>query len=267
MAANAVRLAAIALCASAGFDLAGGQSLPHDLDGWQISYAVDGGIVGPSHRVTVSLDGRVTVFDLARQYNVAGQAPTELIGRMTSFLRRAHVAEGPTHPPSPDMPFSSLSVTSGDRTFEIDQSPEVDSLIADAANEAVRQSVVGTWRESAWALCRPVARQLPSDVDPPIDAFELRPNSTFAVTWRGGGAHTTGIPHVPVPDYSGRYSFSPSTGTIELQVVGGIVAPRDFAGSGHLGIKRDTLTLRNVWLGTRQAAHKPDICTITFVKN
>src|SRR5207302_3169673 len=56
----------------------------------------------------------------------------------------------------------------------------------------------------------------PSDVDLQIETLVFEADGTFSVTWRNGGAHTTGIPHVFVPDYRGRYNISPESGSIEM---------------------------------------------------
>jgi len=40
----------------------------------------------------------------------------------------------------------------------------------------------------------------------------------------------------------------------------------DFSGQGSFRITPNELTLRNVWLGTKQATRKPDICELTFAR-
>ena len=86
--------------------------------------------------------------------------------------------------------------------------------------------------------------------------------------WRGGGAYTADIPHVhvPHPDYNGAYTAAPSTGALSLHSTSPLVTLRDFSGEGRFRITGAELTLTNIWLGTRQAAHKPDICELTFTK-
>jgi hypothetical protein len=223
---------------------------------------VVGGIAGITRHLTLTQSGAITVADGPMGYDVVGQASPELLGQMTRLLRTARRAKKSTDPPIPDAASASLSVRTDHWTYEID-SPEIDSLLQAAADRAVMHAVVGAWREASWALCHPAPT---ADIDLPIDELVFRPDSSFSVTWRGGGARTTGVPHVRVPDYSGRYTFTPATGAIDLHTVGGSFIPRDFAGTGHLSIKRDTLTLHNVWLGTRQALHKPDVCHLIFAR-
>jgi len=51
-----------------------------------------------------------------------------------------------------------------------------------------------------------------------------------------------------------------------MSVEGGNPVPRDFSGDGGFHINMDRLTLSNVWLGTKQAKQKPDICELMFTK-
>jgi hypothetical protein len=128
-------------------------------------------------------------------------------------------------------------------------------------------ALIGSWRQSGWKLCKPVAQLAPSDVDPPIDELVFRPDGTFSVTWRGGGAHTTDIPHVFIPDYSGHYSVESGTARIRMRIDNGLFVPRDFSGDGTYLIKGNELTLTGVWFGTKQAKQKPDICELTFTRS
>lgn len=138
---------------------------------------------------------------------------------------------------------------------------------ADRADQApAAQAIVGTWWQSAWKLCKPVPQMEPDDVDPPIESLEFKADGTFSVTWRGGGTHTGDIPHVFIPDYTGRYTIDAAAGRIRMQIVNGLFVPNDFAGNGAYAISGNTLTFTGVWFGTRQAKHRPDICELTFTK-
>jgi len=185
---------------------------------------------------------------------------------VAELLEHARPAKPSTGPVIPDDVYSTLTIVAAGRKDEIEPSPQIDALLRQAAERAVQQAVVGTWREWRWKLCHPAAKLTASDVDPPIDALQFRADGRFEVTWPGGGAYTIGIPHIPVPDYAGRYTLVPAEAAIDLHVTGGLVAPRDFSGNGRFRVAADTLTLENVWLGTRQAKQKPDICELTFVR-
>ena len=128
--------------------------------------------------------------------------------------------------------------------------------------------VVGSWQQTAWKLCKPVAQLAATDVDPPIDDLVFRPDGTFGVMWRGGGAQTADIPHVfvAVPDYNGHYSIDAAAHRVRMRVDNGLFVPRDFSGDGTYSVSGDQLVLTGVWFGTKQATHKPDICELTFTR-
>jgi len=126
--------------------------------------------------------------------------------------------------------------------------------------------IAGSWWQSGWKLCKPVAQLSAEEIDPSIENLEFRPDGTFAVTWQGGGAHTEGVPHVFIPDYTGRYTIDAAARRIRMQIVNGLFVPNDFSGTGTYAISGNALTLTGVWFGTRRATHKPDICELTFTK-
>jgi hypothetical protein len=138
----------------------------------------------------------------------------------------------------------------------------------DAQAAQATSPLVGSWRESAWKLCTPAAQLTADDVDTPIDDLQIHPDGTFSVMWQGGGAHTADIPHVfvPVPDYTGDYTLDPAAHRIRMRADYGLFMPPDFAGNGGYRISGNELTLTGIWLGTRQAKHKPDICELTFTR-
>jgi hypothetical protein len=133
---------------------------------------------------------------------------------------------------------------------------------------ALALGLVGSWQQSAWKLCKPVAQLTRSEVDPPIADLEFHEDGVFSVMWQGGGAHTTDIPHVfvPVPDYRGHYTVDTTAGRVSLRVDNGLFVPRDFSGDGMYVINGDSLTLTGIWFGTKAAKQKPDICELTFTR-
>lgn len=73
----------------------------------------------------------------------------------------------------------------------------------------------------------------------------------------------------PVEHLEGRVSdggVDSNYGWIELRIEDASAVPRDFSGKGHLRIDTNTITLRDVWFGTRKAPRRPDICELTFTR-
>jgi hypothetical protein len=128
--------------------------------------------------------------------------------------------------------------------------------------------LVGSWQQSGWKLCKPAEQLTKADVDPPIADLQFHADGTFSVMWLGGGAHTTGIPHVfvPVPDYHGHYTVNAAAGRISMRVDNGLFVPRDFSGDGAYILDGNQLTLKGIWFGTKEAKQKPDICELTFTR-
>jgi hypothetical protein len=145
------------------------------------------------------------------------------------------ISSPPKSPPTPKVPDAIgawLSVNTGGHDYPLEMTPEIVSLLSEAMDAAVKQAVIGTWWQSGW----------------------------------GGGAHAAGVPHVFFPDYRGRSSLSPQTGSIQMHIDNGLFVPSDFSGHGSVRINKNQLTVRNVWFGTRQAKQKPDICALTFTR-
>lgn len=117
--------------------------------------------------------------------------------------------------------------------------------------------LVGLWRQSRWKLCTPVPELPASSMDPPVEELEFRADGSFSVTWK---------PFEWYRDYWGRYSYDLQSGSIELRIEHGNFVPNDFAGKGGFKIHEGQLTLKRVWLGTKEAKQKPDICELTFVR-
>jgi hypothetical protein len=259
-------LAGITLCIGMSPSLAAGQSLPQPLREWKVVSSVSGGIAGKISSLTVNSDGKFTVLDTQLGYSFDGKVAGELLTRFTVALKSAQMAK--LHSDGPVIPdgfSSSLQVTTGGHDYLIEPSAEFAVLLREAFDRSVQQAVTGTWWESAWKLCKPTAQLSASQLDPAIETLVFNLDGTFAVTWPGGGAHTTGIPHIFIPDYRGHYKVVPSSGVISMQMdAGGIFVPQDFAGKGYFRLDGKQLILRNVWFGTKQVKQKPDICELTF---
>jgi hypothetical protein len=243
----------------------GAQTLPRDLGDWRISYGVSGGIAGRSRTVSLSRGGDLTVEDSFKGQRVRTRAGADLVGLVTRYMPNARLAK-PQSPSGADMIYAALILTTGGRSYELEPAGTVTDALEGAGEAAVAAALVGPWRESQWKLCTPAAQLSMADMDPPIERLELRADSTYSVTWQGGGAHTTRIPHTAVPDYTGHYTVRPSSGSIQFTYDTGLVHPTDFAGAGTFEIADEQLTLKHVWFGTRKATRKPDICELTFVR-
>lgn len=242
------------------------QELPRDFGNWRVTYTVDGGIAGHHHAVSVSRDGQLTVEDNGLGDTIAAGASQAQLTKLGALLSTAKPARKEKPKPFPDMVFTSLSVTSGGRTYELDPAEDLVAALENAANSAVADAVIGSWQQAGWALCKPAAQLTADDYDTPIDALEMRKDGTFEITWAAGGAHTSGPPHVLVPDVSGHYKVYPQYGTMEFTMENGLVHPRDVSGRGSFRLRGGQLTLSGVWFGTRTARHKPDICELTFAR-
>jgi hypothetical protein len=255
----------MAICAAAVVS-AGAQAPPRDLHDWKLEYSVSGGFVPSLHYLRLSRDGNLAAGDGRLGDQVVGRASTGLMANLEAFLKSARPA--PKKHPMPDTFSASLVLTTEGRSYELELPRDLSAVLEAAWNDAVAWAVVGSWRQSAWKLCKPVPQLAATDVDPPIDDLDFRGDGTFSVTWRGGGARTTGIPHVQAaPDYRGRYSVTPATGAIRMQIDNGLFVPVDFSGQGQFAVAGNQLTVRGAWFGTRHAKQKPDICELTFTKN
>jgi hypothetical protein len=259
---------AIVVSLAGAVDRADAQSLPKELKEWTLEYGLSGGIAGIMRHVSVSQDGAVGVDDKAGDTHLTGRAPDDLIAKIAVTLKTARDLKPSTarRAPMPDQMDGWLSITTGGREYPLEVTSVIVDLMEEAANIAEKKAVVGTWGQTGWKLCKPAAQLAPSGTDPPVDALVFKPDGTFSVTWRGGGAHTTGVPHVDIPDYQGRYEVSPKSGSIQMRIEGGLFVPADFSGQGSFRLSANQLTLRNVWLGTRRATQKPDVCELTFSK-
>jgi hypothetical protein len=263
-----VWFSAIVVSLAGAVDRAAAQSPPKELKEWTLEYGLNGGIAGIMRHVSVSQDGAIAVDDKAGGTHLTGRAPDDLIAKIVATLKTARDLKPSTakRAPIPDQMGGWLSVTSSGHEYPLEFTSEIIDLMDEAANIAEKEAVIGAWSQTGWRLCKPAAQLAPSDTDPPIDALVFKPDGTFSVTWRGGGAHTTGVPHVDVPDYQGRYEVSPKSGSIQMRIEGGLFVPPDFSGKGTFRLTANQLTLRNVWLGTRRARQKPDVCELTFTR-
>ncbi len=251
------------VCAGAFFIGAGAQTLPRDLKTWTLEYSVSGGLAGIHRKATLTQSGELTAEN--RGSRAAGRASNELMAKVSEWLKVARPAKQKPGPPVPDAMYSSTTISSGEQKYSVELPAEIARDLNAASMKQMQTALLGHWRQSAWKLCTPVTQMDASQIDPPIDDLELRKDGTFSVTWRGGGAHTTDIPHTFIPDYSGTFSFSPDTAHLSMKRQGGIFDPKDFVGEGTITIQPGQLILQRIWFGTRQAKQKPDICELTFV--
>jgi hypothetical protein len=254
-------LLGIAACTSAG-----AQGPPRDPGDWQLEYAISGGIAIYAHALTVTRAGELKASDTRLRDNVTARAASDLVATITAFLRTAREAK--KRPPMPDAIDTSLVLTSGGRKYELEPTPDIRAKLDAAWDAAVSGALVGSWRQSGWKLCKPAAQLAASEMDTPIDDLTFRSDGTFGLMWAGGGAHTTGVAHVqvPYPDYTGAYTVTASTGALSMRSRNPLVNLRDFSGEGRFRIDGAELTLTNIWLGTRQAPHKPEVCELTFAR-
>jgi len=240
------------------------QPLPRDVKTWVVEYVVVGGIAGITHHLTITSDGNLTLVDQYAAEHVDGRASDAVVDRIAAFLEGAH-AEKPSAPTGPDQPSVGLMLKTGGHDYPVEITPAIEAVLKDASDAAVKAAIVGVWWQSMWKLCKPAEQFSAADADP-VDTLELDAQGGFSLTWVGGGARTTGVPHVSVPDYRGRYTINPDYGSIDFRIENASALARDFSGRGNVRINTNekTLQLFNVWFGTRTATQKPDICELTF---
>src|SRR6266542_1346626 len=153
---------------------------------WSITYSISGGIAGLSRHVTVTSGGRLQLDD-RKVGRLDVPAPADLSIRMRDLVDTPReIARGQTGPVDPDAMSTTLTLTSEGRTREVEPTPEVVNALTRAADAAVWQTLVGTWRQSGWTLCTPAAPLAPGDADPVIEALTLAADGTFSVRWPGG---------------------------------------------------------------------------------
>ncbi len=244
--------------------MAHGQQLPHHLKKWQVEFAISGTNKGLDEKLTVDESGHLTVSHRLDGSHVNAEAPAEVMAKVKAWLATARRAK--PEPPFPDKLEFSAVVTSGTHRYSLEPPEKFLPTLQSLFDSLFKRALLGSWRQSGWKLCTPVAQLTAADYDTPIDRLTFRKNGTFTVTWRGGGAHTGDLPHVFHPDYQGMYESSPEMEYLSFKFTEGIVNPRDFSGDGHFAINDDQLTLKNIWLGTHQVPKKPNICELTFTR-
>jgi hypothetical protein len=247
---------------------ASGETLPHDLDAWQVDFTITGTIKGLAERLTLDQSGNLIAGGLAGGIGsrVEGRASPDLLAAVNAWLQVARPEKPDDGPPIADALLLTAVLASGGQQYPLDVPPYLYPPLQAAYDAVISQALLGRWRETGWTLCTPAAQLTAADYDLPIDELSFHPDGTFTVTWRGGGAHTTGVPHVFIPDYEGHYDADAAHGYLGLRFERGIINPRDFAGDGHFTITATELTLHDIWLGTRQAPKKPNICELTFAR-
>ena len=143
--------------------------------------------------------------------------------------------------------------------------------------------LVGSWRQTGWKPCKPLAVLKPENVDWDLEELILKADGTYSVTW---------TPFEVYHDYWGRYTYSIARrgynlasdvgepgmrddatvgpwykGPIELVIKHGNFVPSDFSGKGVFAVRGKQLTLTDVKLGTRHAPQPLDLCERTFVRD
>jgi hypothetical protein len=242
-----------------------GQAPPRNLQSWQVEFRIAGGLRGLTDQLTLNQAGNLTAAHWNNQgSSVSGHASTDFLAKVKAWLQVA----GPEKPaePSPDKMMGSAVLTAGGRNCQLEMPDDSFTPVQTAFRNTIKQALLGTWRQSGWKLCNPAAQLTADDYDPPVDDLAFRQDGTFTVTWRGGGAHTTGIPHTSVPDYQGSYNADAQYDYVTLKFERGIVTPRDFSGNGHFTATGDELVLRDICLGTYRVPKKPNICEVTFTR-
>ncbi len=262
----------VASCAMVLVNGASGQAIPRNLQSWQVDFTISGTIRGLNEHLALNQAGELTADQRSEPTHVAGHASPELLAKVKAWLQVARPTKPDPNLAIPDALLLSAVLTAGGRQYPLEMPGDLYGPLQDAFNTLYKQALLGHWRQSAWKLCTPVKELQPSDVDLPIDDLSFRPDGTFTVRWRGG-AHTTSIPHKLIPDYQGHYEVYPENGYLSMkynepnpQYDRAILIPRDFSGAGHFTIMGNQLTLHNIWLGTREAKKKPDICELTFTR-
>jgi hypothetical protein len=228
-----------------------------DRNDWTVESAMSGGIAGIRHSVTLAHDGTLEASDSRLRFHVTAKVSPQVVANVASLLATAEPAK-PAGRAMPDAIESGLVVTTGGRKIPLQPIAAVAKALDDAFYDAVSRGIVGEWRQASWKLCSPATQIGAADVDPPIDKLRFDERGIFAVTWTGGQKTT--------PDYSGHYTVAPAAGAIHMRADLSPDAPKDFSGEGTFGLSEGTLTLRNIWLGTKQAKQRPDVCELTFTR-
>lgn len=245
------------------------QTLPRDPKVWTLEYHIVGGKAGLDRHLGLTQSGELTVGNFEGRpddSHVASHASAELMAKLTEFLKVARKAPSAPGDPIPDAMYRVLTVTANGTTEELELPDNIARLLEDTMDATLKEAFVGGWQQSAWKLCQPAAQLTAEDVDPPIEKLTFQEDGHFSVAWRGPHATTIRPPHLSIPDYSGRYDLSPAFSYIRMSFEPDGYVPRDFSGDGHYRIDGDLLVLQNIWLGTRQAKRKPDICELTFTR-
>ena len=233
------------------------QRPPLDRNDWKVESGMSGGIAGIRHSVALAHDGTLEGTDSRLRFHVTTKVSSQVVAKIAALLANVGPAK-PAGPPMPDAFVSGLVVTTGGRRIPLQPNAEIAKTLDDAFYQAVSRGIVGEWRQSSWKLCSQAAQVGAADVDPPVDKLRFEERGIFAVTWPGN--------QKTIPDYSGHYTVEPARGTIRMHADPGPGVPADFSGDGTFSLADGTLTLRNIWLGTKQAKQRPDVCELTFTK-
>lgn len=245
------------------------QTIPQNLKTWTLEYSVVGGIAGLDQHLWLTEAGELSVGNSeGRGSHVTTHASVELTAKIAEFLRIAKRTQPPAPSPIPDRMDTSLTLTSAGANYTLDLPADIAKLFSDTMGAVLKNAFVGTWWQSGWKLCSPSTQLTAADIDVPIESLMFESDGRFSVTWRGGGARGYlggAVPHVAIPDYVGRYTIVRSS-YIHMSYERGIYTPRDFSGDGTFQLNGDKLDLQNIWLGTKLAKKRPDICELEFTR-
>jgi hypothetical protein len=112
--------------------------------------------------------------------------------------------------------------------------------------------LIGMWRQESEAACADGSAHPPAE---PIQELEFRADGTFSVTW---------TPFESYRDYWGTYAFDASSGRLTLKIDAGNDVPGNVDPEGTASIAGTRLTLRQMYLGSRQSGTAA--CGATFIR-
>lgn len=114
--------------------------------------------------------------------------------------------------------------------------------------------LVGIWREVGQLPCGGGPEVAPEQA---IEELWFRANGEVSVTW---------TPFEIYFDYWADYTFDLIGGTLAIADVGGNYVPNDLDGVGSFALAGEELVLKDMWLGSPQAAMSPANCGHRFTR-
>jgi hypothetical protein len=251
-------LACLAIFGGPGAAAASAQAAAPDPNAWTVEYTIAGGFAGFVHSITVQHTGDLEAIDSRLRYHARSRASEDLMTRIRAALGKLVEPRPPRT--YPDLPYATLLVTRNGHHYAFADQGDLVNRLEEAFGSAVSGAVQGTWWQSGWKLCKPAATLTRDDVDVPIETLELRKDGTFHLTWGKGirGGH-------PASTEDGTWRLDRRIAAFHIAPTDSVLL-RDLKPDGWFSINENTLTLRDVWFGTVQAAHAPDICELTFTR-